>query len=147
MRRNLRPEDLADLLTQPRNAILATHFADGTTLLSPVWHEWSDGGFTILLGAGDVKTRHVRRDPRVSVVVADDRPPYRGLEVRGEAKIGVDASDASTLLRRIAIRYLGDTQGNAYANAGDPSSTAILRVEPGVLRAWDFADEYPITEK
>jgi PPOX class probable F420-dependent enzyme len=142
MRRNLRPEDLGDLLTQPKNAILATHFPDGTVLLSPVWHEWSDGGFTIMTGSDDVKTRHVRRDARVSVVVADDVPPYRGLEVRGEARIRPDYADAAVLLRRLAVRYLGEKLGNAYADAGDPASSAILRIEPGILRAWDFADEY-----
>ena len=87
MRKNLTTDDLASLLDQPRLAVLATHYADGTTLLSPVWHEWRDGGFTILVGSNDVKARQMRRDPRVSVVLADDLPPYAGIEVRGQAEL------------------------------------------------------------
>ena len=36
MRKNLPLEELSGLLTQPRCAVLATNYADGTTLLSPV---------------------------------------------------------------------------------------------------------------
>jgi len=139
MRRNLRVEDLGDLLTQPRLAILATNFADGTVLLSPVWHEWSDGGFTILIGVDDVKLRHVRRDPRVSVVVAEDLRPYRGIEVRGRADI-LPTEGGATLLR-IAQRYLGAEAGQTYAENSNPDESTTLRIVPGVLRTWDFADE------
>src|SRR6476661_3230538 len=79
MRRNLAPEDLGYLLTQPKLSTLATHWPDGTILLSPVWHEWIDGGFTVLTSEGDVKLRHLRRDPRTSIVLAEDVPPYRGI--------------------------------------------------------------------
>ncbi len=139
MRKTLTPDDLSDLLNQPQLAVLATNFADGTTLLSPVWHEWRDGGFTILVGANDVKARHIRRDPRVSVVVADDLPPYAGIEVRARAEIV--PTDGLTTLRRLAVRYLGPRRGNAYADGIDPSTQLTLRIVPGVLRTWDFADE------
>lgn len=139
MRKDLRLEDLAALLDQPRLAVLATNFADGSTLLSPVWHEWRDGGFTILVGATDVKARHIRRDPRVSVVLADDLPPYPGIEVRGRAEL-VPAGDL-VALRRIAIRYLGPDRGNRYADASDASTQAVLRIAPTVVRLWDFADD------
>jgi PPOX class probable F420-dependent enzyme len=139
VRKDLTPEDLAGLLEQPRLAVLATHFSDGTTLLSPVWHEWRDGGFTILIGSNDVKARHLRRDPRVSVVLADDVPPYAGIEVRGLAELR-PAEDLVTL-RRIAVRYLGDARGNAYADASDASGQTVIRISPTVTRTWDFADE------
>lgn len=36
-----------DLLDKPLVAVLATLRTDGTVLLSPVYHEWRDGGFNI----------------------------------------------------------------------------------------------------
>ena len=140
MRRNLAPEDLGYLLSQPKLSTLATHRADGTILLSPVWHEWIDGGFTVLTSEGDVKLRHLRRDPRTSIVLAEDVPPYRGIEIRGEAKIL--PGDGIVTLQRIASIYLGEAGGRIYAEATDPSIHVIIRIVPGVLRAWDFADEY-----
>ena len=139
MRKNLRPEDLGDFLDQPKCATLATHFKDGTILMSPVWHEWQDGGFTVAVANEDIKVRHVRRDARVSISVAEDSPPYRGVEVRGEASI--EREDAFETTRRIATRYLGPQQGPAYVEAFREADLVLIRVKPGVLRAWDFTDE------
>lgn len=139
MRKKLSPEDLGDFLEQAKCATLATHFRDGTTLLSPVWHEWSDGGFTVAVAANDIKVRHVERDARVSISIAEDVPPYRGIEVRGQATIGKEG--AKEVTRRIAVRYLGPEQGKVYADVVTQADLALIRIEPGVLRIWDFADE------
>jgi PPOX class probable F420-dependent enzyme len=138
MRKNLTVEDLADFLREPFNATLATYRRDGTVLLSPVWHEWRDGVFQVSTGADDLKVRHLRRDPRASIVVYDNDPPYRGVELRGTAHVLPDPGNAA--LRRIAVRYLGEARGNAYADAANWTG-AIIRLEPGEVRAWDFADE------
>lgn len=134
-------EDLGDLLSQPRIAILATQLPDGSTLLSAVWHLSEQGGFTIVIDGSDAKMRNLRRDPRLSVVVAEDDPPYRGIEVRGEARFA--DMDASAVLRRLAGRYLKNRDVEAYLERmrGWSEEAVVLRVEPGVLRAWDFADE------
>ena len=144
MRKNIPVEELSGLLDQGRCAVLATKYADGTTLLSPVWHEWRDGGFTIVIFDGDVKARHIKRDPRVSVVVADDRVPMGGVEVRGEAQIVPTDPDLAPL-RRMAVRYIGPKRGNAYIDGFDPSTQLTLRIVPGVLRTWDFDDEPPLS--
>jgi len=134
VRKHLRPEDLGDLLEQPLVAVLATRRADGGVLLSPVWHQWRDGGFDVVTGAGDVKVKQLRHDPRANIVVYEHVPPYRGIEVRCEARL----EDAGDTVRRIAIRYLGERDGAAYAeSAGDDT---LIRLEPGRLRAWDFPD-------
>jgi len=134
VRTHLQPEDLGDLFEQPLVAVLATRRADGGVLLSPVWHQWRDGGFDVVTGAGDVKVKQLRRDPRANIVVYEHVPPYRGIEVRCEARL----EDAGDTVRRIAIRYLGERDGAAYAeSAGDDT---LIRLEPGRLRAWDFPD-------
>jgi PPOX class probable F420-dependent enzyme len=137
MRRNLGPDELGDLLELPLVAVLATYRADGGVLLSPVWHQWRDGGFEVAIGPNDVKLRHLRRDPRVSIVVYEHEPPYRGLEARGQAHLvaeGVPEAVAS-----MAVRYLGPEEGLAYpATAGEG---ILLRLESAELRGWDFADD------
>jgi PPOX class probable F420-dependent enzyme len=135
VRKDLRAEDLGDLLERPLVAVLATYRRDGSVLLSPVWHEWRNGGFNVATGGNDIKTRHLRRDPRASIVVYEHERPYRGIEVRGEARLEAVGNE----VRRIATRYLGAAEGTAYAErAGD---NTLIRLEPGRLRAWDFADE------
>jgi len=135
VRKNLTPDDLGDLLEQPLVAVLATYRLDGGVLLSPVWHRWRDGGFDVATGRDDVKVRHLRRDPRASIVVYEHVSPYRGIEVRGDARL----EPAGDAVRQIAIRYLAERDGAAYADsAGDDT---LIRLEPGRLRAWDFADQ------
>ena len=137
--RDLQLSDLADFLALPRVAVLATYRRDGAVLLSPVWHTWRDGGFDVLTEVNDIKVRHLRRNAQASIVVYDDEPPYRGVEIRTTVTIAdVDGNDA---LRDVAVRYLGREAGEAYA-AGSPECVRI-RLEPGSVRAWDFADITP----
>lgn len=138
VRKGLKPEDLGDLLELPRVAVLATYRRDGTVLLSPVWHEWRDNGFNVMTGSTDVKAGHLRRDPRASIVVYEDDVPYRGIELRTEARLSVPADRA--VIRRIATRYLGPEVGERYAEGG--GDDVLVRLEPGELRAWDFSDDY-----
>jgi PPOX class probable F420-dependent enzyme len=138
VRKRLTPDDLGDLLELPIVAVLATYRRDGSVLLSPVWHEWRDGGFNVVTGSGDVKPGHLRRDPRASIVVCDDTPPYRGIELRATARLSV--LDDQTIPRRIAVRYLGVEEGERYLEGG--YDDLLIRLEPGEIRAWDFADDF-----
>jgi PPOX class probable F420-dependent enzyme len=138
MRRDLSLGELDGFLDEPVVAVLATHRPDGTVLLSPVWHEWRDGGFSVWVGADDVKARHLRRDPRASILVAESQPPLRGVEVRGIARVVEDGAHETAV--RIASRYIGPEKGAAYVGSG--GDEALIRLEPGNLRVWDFADEH-----
>lgn len=120
-------------------AVLATYRANGSVLLSPVWHRWHDGGFDVVVGPGDVKLKHLRRDPRASIVVYEHEPPYRGLEVRGEARLVSDG--AAEALGAMAVRYLGPDDGRAYVESVPVRDSVLVRLEPTELRGWDFADD------
>jgi PPOX class probable F420-dependent enzyme len=137
VRRGLSLDELGDLLELRFLAVLATYRRDGTVLLSPAWHEWRDGGFNVVTGSRDVKASHLRRDPRASIVVCEHSPPYRGLELRCSARLVTAGVDDAVM--RIACRYLGPEAGAAYAERADDD--LVVRLEPGDLRAWDFADE------
>jgi len=139
VRTNLTVEDLGDLLDRPVVAVLATLRTDGTVLLSPVWYEWRDGGFNIWVEQQNVKTRHLRRDPRATIVVAESDPPLRAIEVRGTARL-IEQGVSETALR-ITSRYLSEEEAAADVEALR-GADVIVRIEPGDIRIWDFADEY-----
>jgi PPOX class probable F420-dependent enzyme len=137
VRKNLSIDDLGDLFDLPLLAVLATFRRDGSVLLSPVWHEWRDGGFTVASRSSDGKVKHLRRNPQANIVVCEHTPPYRGIELRCDVRLITTDVDEATL--RISSRYLGAEGGAAYvAEGGDD---VLLRLEPGVLRTWDFADD------
>ena len=103
MRTDLTVEDLGDLLDKPLVAVLATLRVDGSVLLSPVYHESRDGGFNIWVEAQNIKARHLRRDPRATILVAESDPPLRAVEVRGRARF-IEEGVPETALR-IVTRY------------------------------------------
>jgi PPOX class probable F420-dependent enzyme len=138
MRTKLTLEDLPGFLDLPLVAVLATLRRDGSVQLSPVWHEWREGGFNLWLPMEDVKTRHLRRDPRASLVVAESETPLRGAELRTEARL-IDRDVRATAVR-IGARYVGEAKSTDYV--GSAENDVIARLEPGHLRVWDFADEY-----
>src|SRR5215470_16688641 len=96
MRKGLAVDDLGNLVKLPLLAVLATYRRDGTVLLSPVWHEWRDGGFQVITRSRDVKAAHLRRDPRASIVLCEHTPPYRGVEVRGIARLRTAGAHEAT---------------------------------------------------
>jgi PPOX class probable F420-dependent enzyme len=132
VRTNLSVDDLGDLLSQRLVATLATYRKSGDVLLSPVWFEWADGGFNIVIGRHDVKAQHLRRDARASVAVYENSVPLRGLELRGTARLFTEG--LHELRQRMNRHYTGEPPTT-------PDSADIgVRIE-GTIRAWDYADE------
>ena len=138
MRRNLQPSDLGDLLDRPLNAVLGLHRQDGSILLTPVWHLFKNGSFYFQVPGGDRKIAMLERDPRCSILVAENERPYRAIEAKGQGWVTTD--DYPDLGPEIVRRYV-----EAY----DPAATVsdylleggvIVRIEPTTLRAWDYAD-------
>jgi PPOX class probable F420-dependent enzyme len=138
VRTGLTIEDLDGFLDEPLLAVLATLRRDGSVLLSPIWYEWREGGFNMWVETNNLKARHLRNDPRATIVVAESQAPLRGVEVRGTVRFIDD--DVTETAKRIAARYedADEAAGDAEALRGQD---VIIRLEPGELRAWDFADE------
>ena len=72
----------------------------------------------------------------MTVVVNEDEFPYRGFEVRGEARL-LDVPYGPAI-RRIATRYVGAAAADFY---DDERGGTIARIEPGEARGWDFRDD------
>jgi PPOX class probable F420-dependent enzyme len=138
VRKHLTVEELGDLVELPLLAVLATHRRDGSVMLSPVWHEWRDGGFNVVSRSSDGKIKHLQRNPQANIVVCEQTPPYRGIELRCDVRLITTGVAEATM--RIASRYLGPKGAAAYAEGG--GDDVIVRLEPGDLRTWDFADDF-----
>src|SRR4249919_4399264 len=87
MRRGLSADELGDLFDLPLAAVVSLAKADGTVFSRPVWHRWEGGRFTIQLPAGDRKIAMLERDDRLTLLLAEQALPYRGIEVRGHARM------------------------------------------------------------
>jgi Pyridoxamine 5'-phosphate oxidase len=62
-------EPVRSLLEAPSPAVLTTYRKDGSAHTVPVWYRWSGEAFEVVMAKGDVKLRHLARDPQCVLVV------------------------------------------------------------------------------
>ena len=130
-------DNVRKLLQEPHIATLATINKDGSPQLSEVWYEYIDGEVRLTVTDTRVKTKNIQRDPRVSFVVSTVKPPYVGVEFRGKAKLSED--EGHSLIRRMAIHYLGEEEGNRDADTTLHENRLVISFVPEKVRTWDYS--------
>ena len=131
---------MRSLLDAPSPAVLTTYREDGSALVSPVWFRWIDGAFEVVIAEGDVKLRHLARDPRCGLVVFEAVPPFRGIDVTSVAELV--EGDAGPVRTAIAGRYLGEADGARFV-AERTKPGVVLRLSADAPRVWDLAQILP----
>ena len=121
--------------------MLATTRKDGSPYTSPVWFRWTSEAFEVVIALGDVKLRHLERDPRCSLLIFEAVPPFRGVEVRGEATL--THCDVTEIRRSIAGRYLGREDGERFAARRRDRPGVLLQLRPAEPRVWDLTGMLP----
>lgn len=123
-------------------AKLATVRADGRPHVAPVWYEVDDDGAIVFNTAeSTVKGRNLRRDPRASVCVDDDRPPFSFVLVEGVVELSDDPDDVRNWATRIGRRYMGEDRAEEYGARNGVAGELVARLRPErVVSALDVAD-------
>ena len=134
-------EQVRTLLEAPSPAVLATYRKDGSALVSPVWFQWAAGAFEVVVAEGDVKLRHLARNPRCSLVVFESVPPFRGVEARGVPDLA--EGDVTAVREAIAGRYLGVEAGRRFAADRRSKPGVLLRLADHDPRVWDLSAILP----
>ena len=88
--RELTPAEIEELLAGNCLANLATVNRDGSPQVTPVWYGYRDGKFMIITHDDVLKTRNIRRDPRVSLSIATAEVPYAYVLAKGKARMTTD---------------------------------------------------------
>lgn len=95
------------ILEQPLFAHFATLMKDGSPQVTPVWVD-TDGEYVYVNSAeGRVKTRNVRRNPRVALSIMNPAKPYQEvLQIRGRI-VEITNKGADEHIDKLAKKYLG----------------------------------------
>jgi PPOX class probable F420-dependent enzyme len=126
----------------PRTGKLATVRADGRPHVAPVWYvvDDDDGSLVFNTGESTVKGRNLRRDPRASICVDDDRPPFSFVVVEGVVEISDDLVELRRWAAHIGGRYMGDDRADEYGARNGVPGELVVRLRPaGVVAAADLA--------
>ena len=141
--RSVADEQVEAFLTAlpPRTAKLATVRADGRPHLAPVWYDVdSDGALVFNTGASTVKGRNLRRDPRASICVDDDRT-FSFVVVEGVAEISDDLDEVRLWATRLGGRYMGAARAEEYGARNGVAGELVVRLRPGrIVSAFNTAD-------
>ncbi len=117
-------------LDRARTASLATVHADGRPHVVPVWLDLDGDTIIFTMGEASVKAKNMRRDPRVSLCVDDEEPPFAFVLIEGTAEMIAGASDLLHWTTRIGGRYMGAELAEAYGRRNAVPSELLVRVTP-----------------
>jgi hypothetical protein len=135
--------EVRDFLTSvpPHTGKLATVRADGRPHVAPVWFVMEGDTIVFNTGESTVKGRNLRRDPRASFCVDDERPPFSFVVVDGTVELSDDVDDLRTSATLIGARYMGAERAEEFGARNGVPGELVVRLRPErMVSALDLAD-------
>jgi PPOX class probable F420-dependent enzyme len=124
------------LLSRARTAILATVRADGRPHAAPVWFDLDGDTLIFTTGENTVKGRNIRRDPRVTICIDEDNPPFAFAVIEGQAEVAVADPDLLYWTTRIGGRYMGPDRADEFGTRNAVDDELLVRVTPRKIVAF-----------
>jgi PPOX class probable F420-dependent enzyme len=113
--------------------------ASGRPLVAPVWFIVEDGSLVFNTGKDTAKGRALARDPRVSLCVDLEEPPYAFVQVQGEAELSEDPAELLRTATAIAARYMGAGRAAEFGQRNAVPGELVVRLRPSkVLATFDI---------
>jgi hypothetical protein len=125
------PEQIRSFLSAAtRTGKLAVVRADGRPLVTPVWFVLDQDDVVFMTYKTSGKGRALRRDPRVSMVVDEERPPYAFVLVEGEVTISEEPDELLHWATVIGGRYMGRDRAEEYGRRNSVPGELLVRLRP-----------------
>jgi PPOX class probable F420-dependent enzyme len=132
----------AFLTSGTRTAVLATTRADGRPHAVPVCFVLQDDDVLFLTNDATAKGRALRRDPRATLVVDDETPPFAFVMIEGTAQLSRSPDDIDRVAPEIAERYDGPGGVEDFVRFAHEALGTLVRVKPTKIVALDRVGEH-----
>ncbi len=130
------PDEIKQFLTAgTRTGKLATVRQDGRPHLAPIWFALDGEMLVFTTWHESVKAANIRRDPRVSLCVDEETPPFAFVIVEGTVTISEAPDDRAYWAKHIAARYMGAEQAEAYGQRNSVAGEWVVRLQPAKIIA------------
>jgi PPOX class probable F420-dependent enzyme len=121
----------AFLLEGTRTGKVAVVRRDGAPMVVPVWFLLDDDGSVVFTTWHDtVKARAIRREPRVSLCVDEQTPPYAFVRVDGLAELSDDLEELRRWATKIGGRYMGPDRAEEFGRKNAVEGELVVRIRP-----------------
>ncbi len=118
------------LQTGTRTGKLATVRKDGRPHVAPIWFVLDGEDLIFSTWHDSVKAHNLRRDPRASLCVDDETPPFAFVIVEGTVTIEEDLEKLRSWATKIGGRYMGAEQAEAFGQRNGVPGELLLRLTP-----------------
>ena len=129
MRNMDRSECLEFLSEGTRTGKLATVRTDGRPHAAPIWFVIDDGDIVFNTWHKSVKARNLRRDPRASMVVDYEYPPFGYVIVEGRAELSEDIEESRRVATIIGGRYMGQDRAEEFGARNGVEGELVVRLK------------------
>ena len=114
-------------IQEHRLAVLTTLRRTGSPQSTPVYYIYENGRLLVSSTRDRFKTLNIQRDPRVSLCIVDERPPFRYVQVQGKATVTED--DLVETSRRI-YKTFRDSLSDDFPEQLVQQGRIIIEVTP-----------------
>ena len=113
--------------------------ASGRPLVTPVWFIVEADSLVFNTGKDTAKGRALARDPRASLCVDLEEPPFAFVQVQGEAELSEDPAELLRTATAIAARYMGAERAEEFGKRNGVPGELVVRLRPvKVLAVFDM---------
>ena len=124
------PEISAFLSEGTRTGKLGFVTASGRPLVTPVWFIVEDGCLVFNTGKETAKGSALVRDPRATICVDLQEPPYGFVQVQGNAELSEDPAELLRTAIAIAARYMGADRAEEFGKRNAVPGELVVRLRP-----------------
>jgi PPOX class probable F420-dependent enzyme len=104
--------------------------ASGRPLVTPVWFVVEGDSLVFNTGKETAKGRALARDPRTSLCVDLEEPPYAFVQVQGDAELSEDPAELVRTATAIAARYVGAERAEEFGRRNGVPGELVVRLRP-----------------
>jgi PPOX class probable F420-dependent enzyme len=102
--------------------------ASGQVLVVPVWFVLEDDCLVFNTGRDTAKGKSLAREPRASICVDLEEPPYGFVQVQGVAELSEDPAELVRTATAIAARYMGADRAEEFGKRNGVRGELVVRL-------------------
>jgi PPOX class probable F420-dependent enzyme len=126
------------VMTGTRTGKLAVTRADGRPHVTPIWFGLDGDDVVFTTHETSLKGKALRRDPRATMCVDDQEPPYAYVMLEGRATLSTELEELLRWATALGGRYMGEDRAKEYGERNGVPGEYLVRLR--VERVFAFRD-------